>query len=115
MDLTSSIGNGSIMEWMILGLVAVSSLASFAAIGGCISYWKHRRPLEGFFLGAVLGPIGLVLELMRPFGHRPMIDQGARTSFQSLVEYQAESRAELQSTSRDLSASTVSPAKRPVY
>ncbi len=73
---------------MILTVLACS--AGFAAVGGTIAYWKHRRPLEGLILGAILGPLGLILELCKPFGHRPMVDAGARNSFRSLVEYQSE-------------------------
>ena len=73
---------------MILTILAGS--AGFAAVGGTIAYWKHRKPIEGLIFGAVLGPVGVLLELSKPFGHRPVVDAWARTSFQSLVQYQSE-------------------------
>ncbi len=73
---------------MILTILAGS--AGFAAVGGTIAYWKHRKPVEGLIFGAVLGPVGLFLELLKPFGHRPMVDGPAKNSFQFLVEYQSE-------------------------
>lgn len=81
------------MDWEVLSLIVLACMALFAAVGGCISHVKHRRPLEGLVLGAFLGPIGWVVESRRPFGHRPMVDRGAWDSFHSLVTYQAGPRA----------------------
>ena len=77
------------MDLVTLALVALSAVGSFAAIGGAVAYAKRRRPLEGLLLGATLGPVGLILVWTKPFGHRPMIDRGAQTSFRSLVQYQS--------------------------
>ena len=77
------------MEYEVMSLVVLCALALFAAVGGSISHLKNRRPLEGFVLGALLGPIGLLVVARQPFGHRPMIDQGAWHSFRSLVDYQS--------------------------
>ena len=77
------------MDFEVLSLVILSSLALFAAAGGAMSYQKHRQPLEGFILGAVLGPIGLVLVHRMPYAHRPMVDRGAWHSFRSVVDYQS--------------------------
>ncbi len=74
-----------------LVLIVVAGLAFCAALGGCIAYVKHRRPLEGVVLGGLLGPLGLILELKKPFAHRPMVDRGAWNSFQSVVSYQSDS------------------------
>ena len=76
------------MDFELVALVALSSLALFAAVGGSISHRKNRPPLEGFVLGGLLGPIGLFLVARQPFAHRPMIDDGAWRSFRSLVDYQ---------------------------
>ena len=78
------------MELEVIVLVVLSSIALFAAIGGSISHVKNRKPLEGFFLGAFLGPIGVVVAARMSFGHRPMIDPGAWNSFRSLVDYQTD-------------------------
>ena len=77
------------MEPEALALIALAAVACFAAAGGWVSHLKNRPPLEGFFLGALLGPVGLVVELRRPFAHRPMIDRGAWDSFRSMVDYQS--------------------------
>ena len=77
------------MELEVVSLAMVCGLALFAAVGGSISHFKNRKPLEGFVLGALLGPIGLVMVARQPFGHRPMIDQGAWHSFRSMVDYQS--------------------------
>ena len=77
------------MEIEVVLLVVLSGIALFAAVGGWISHLKNRQPLEGFLLGAVLGPVGLILMARKPFAHRPMIDQGALNSFRSLVSYQS--------------------------
>ena len=81
------------MELEALALIVVSSMAFFAALGGCIAYVKHRSPLKGCLVGAALGPVGLVVVARLSFGHRPMVDRGAQNSFRSLVDYQAELRA----------------------
>ena len=80
------------MDLEALTLIAVSSLACCAAVGGCLARLKHRNPLEGFVLGACLGPIGVLLELRQPFAHRPMVDRGAWNSFRSVVDYQSDSK-----------------------
>lgn len=77
------------MELEVLTLIGLSSIALFAALGGWISHVKNRQPLEGFMLGGVLGPIGVIITLRMPFGHRPMIDQGAWNSYRSMVTYQS--------------------------
>lgn len=79
------------MELEPLALIALSALACFAAAGGWVSHVKNRPPLEGFFLGALLGPVGLIVELRMPFNHRPMVDRGAWDSFRSMVDYQSNS------------------------
>ncbi len=78
------------MELVALSLVVLSTSACFAAMGGWVAHWKNRRPVEGLMLGAVLGPVGLVLEIWKPYTHRPMVDRGAQNSFRSLVRYQSE-------------------------
>ncbi len=78
------------MESIAVTLIVLSSLAFFAALGGCISYIKRRPPLEGCLLGGALGPIGLVILWKMSFAHRPMVDRGAWNSFHSLVNYQDE-------------------------
>ena len=80
------------MELAVLALIVLSTVALFAALGGCIAYVKHRSPLTGCLLGAALGPIGLVLAARLTFGHRPMVDPGAWNSFRSVVDYQSEPR-----------------------
>ena len=79
------------MEPAVLIMLVLSSLAFCAAIGGCVSYWKNRQPLEGCLLGVVLGPIGLILAFRMPFLHRPMVDRGAWHTFRSMVELQSDS------------------------
>ena len=41
-------------------------IAFFAVVSGFIGFWiadkKNREPVEGFFLGAFLGPIGWIIE-----------------------------------------------------
>ena len=78
------------MEFVALSLVVLSTSACFAALGGWVAHWKNRRPLEGLMLGAILGPVGLILEMGKPYAHRPMVDRGAQNSFRSLVRYQSE-------------------------
>ncbi len=78
------------MEIEVLSLAVLCGLALFAAIGGSISHLKNRNPMQGFMLGALLGPVGLVMVARQPFGHRPMIDHGAWHSFRSLVDYQSD-------------------------
>ena len=78
------------MEFEVIALVVLSSIALFAAVGGWIAHLKNRQPLEGLILGALLGPVGVWLVARKPFAHRPMIDQGAWNSFRSLVSYQAD-------------------------
>lgn len=78
------------MELVALSLITLAGAALFAAMGGIASYAKNRRPIEGCVLGAILGPIGVFLELRRPVAHRPMVDRGAWNSFRSLVDYQSE-------------------------
>ena len=78
------------MELVALSLVALSTSACFAAMGGWVAHAKNRRPLEGLILGAVLGPVGLIVEMWKPYAHRPMVDRGAQNSFRSMVRYQSE-------------------------
>lgn len=77
------------MELEVVWLAVLGGLAFFAAIGGSVSHLKNRKPLEGFVLGGLLGPVGIVVAARQPFGHRPMIDQGAWNSFRSMVDYQS--------------------------
>ena len=78
------------MDLQVLLLIILSSLALFAAGGGWVSHLKNRQPLEGFVLGAVLGPIGVLVVWRMPFAHRPMVDRGAWNSFRSMVDYQSD-------------------------
>ena len=78
------------MDLEVIALVLLSGIALFAAVGGWIAHGKNRQPLAGFLLGALLGPIGLILVARMAFARRPMIDQGAWNSFRSLVDYQSD-------------------------
>ena len=78
------------MQYEVLSLIVISSVACFAAIGGWLAQLKNRSPLEGVILGAFLGPIGVLIEFRMRFVHRPMVDRGAWNSFRSLVSYQSD-------------------------
>ena len=95
------------MEYEAVTLIVLSSIALFAAVGGWIAHLKNRQPIEGFLLGVLLGPIGVLMVARMPFQHRPMIDQGAWHSFRSMVDYQATPTTLLQ-----LPGPTAGPALR---
>ena len=67
------------MELEAVALIALSAVACFAAAGGWVSHVKNRPPLEGFFLGALLGPVGLIVELRRPFAHQNLCISSKRS------------------------------------
>ena len=77
------------MQIEALLLIIVSSVACFAAVGGCLAQLKNHPPLEGVILGALLGPIGLLVLARMRVAHRPMVDRGAWNSFRSMVDYQS--------------------------
>ncbi len=70
----------------------ISIIAGFATLGGWIAHFKRRPPLEGVLLGFFLGPIGLLMELRFPYVHRPIVDEKALHSLQSMLVYQASGR-----------------------
>jgi len=50
-----------------LGLAAVSALI-FGPVGSQIAKQKQRDPIEGLFLGVLLGPLGAIAEVLLPRG-----------------------------------------------
>jgi len=77
------------MEPVLIALAVVCASSGFGALGGLIAQSKKRRPPEGMLLGLFLGPVGVAIELMLPDWTRPIVDEGSRSSFHSLVTYQA--------------------------
>lgn len=54
--------------WMLfLGCVAMSALV-FGPITSQIAEKKRRAPIEGLYLGLILGPIGAITESLLPDG-----------------------------------------------
>lgn len=55
-----------LLDWNVLiGLAVVS-----ACIGIYVAYQKRRSPLEGAILGALLGPVGVLIESVLPTGNK---------------------------------------------
>ncbi len=77
------------MEPPLIVLAVVFASSGFAALGGLVAQSKKRKPPEGMLLGLFLGPIGVAIEWMLPDWTRPIVDQGSRSSFHSMVIYQA--------------------------
>jgi hypothetical protein len=69
-------------------LFGISLVAACSAVAGCIAYAKRRSPTEGVLLGLLLGPIGILIECLFPYAHRPPVDKNAWDSFRSLMAYQ---------------------------
>ena len=78
------------MEPEVVSLLVVASLGFCAAAGGAIAHWKNRSAWKGCIVGAILGPPGVLLVSRLSFGHRPMVDQTAWSSFHSMVEHQSD-------------------------
>ena len=76
------------MDPMLIVVGIVCAFFGSAALGGLIAESKRRRPTEGMMLGLLLGPIGVIVAAMLPNWTRPIVDQGSRSSFNSLVTYQ---------------------------
>jgi hypothetical protein len=57
-------------DWTIL-LVFVAVIAvAFSLLGAWVASQKRRDPFEGFILGFVFGPLGVLIEAMLPSAHR---------------------------------------------
>ncbi len=73
---------------IVLICLIASMFALCSAIAGCIAYHKRRSPLEGVFLGLLLGPIGVALECRLAYVQRPPVDKNAWNSLHSMMSYQ---------------------------
>ena len=79
---------GHFMEPILIASAIICLFAGSAAVGGLRAESKRRKPLEGMLLGLLLGPIGVVIEVMLPDWTRPVVDEGSQSSFRSMVTYQ---------------------------
>jgi hypothetical protein len=73
---------------ILMFCLIASTFASCSAVAGCIAYHKRRSPLEGVFLGLILGPIGVILECRLAYVQRPPVDKNAWNSLHSMMTYQ---------------------------
>ena len=79
------------MDSPLIALVIVVTLSSFATMGSLMAYRKRRDPIEGLFLGLLLGPIGIAIEAILLRWIRPEVDQRAWQSFRMMLSYQTRS------------------------
>jgi hypothetical protein len=57
------------MEW---ALALAAGLGVLGALGAWIAKQKRRGPIEGFILGFLFGPLGVVIEALLPAGTRDL-------------------------------------------
>ena len=81
-----------ITDPLFMASFVISAFGTCSAIGGCLAYAKHRSPMEGVLLGLLLGPIGVLVEFRNPYVQRPMVDQNAWNSLNSMMTYQKTGR-----------------------
>jgi hypothetical protein len=72
--------------------ITISIFAGSAAVGGWIAHHKRRSPVKGVLTGLLLGPIGILIELRAPYIQRPLVDENAWNSLQSMLVYQKDGR-----------------------
>ncbi|AGA28609.1 hypothetical protein [Singulisphaera acidiphila] len=68
----------------ILFVIGAAGIALFGGFGSWVASQKGRQPVEGMMLGAVFGPLGVLIEALLPQGpgrNRP--SKSSRSDFWS--------------------------------
>jgi hypothetical protein len=57
------------MSMLVLCVIAVGVIVGCGLLGGYVAQQKQRSYGEGFLFGALLGPFGLLIEVLLPIGN----------------------------------------------